>query len=78
MTKRFKINAFAAAVIAAGSISLLASPARAETAVDGCASMMAARMQAYETCASLGGTGFSSTGSCSSSGYTLSTTCYFD
>lgn len=79
MTRRFKINVLAAAIIAAGGVALFTPPANAAARfAAGCASMQAARMQAYESCANAGGTGFASSGSCSDSGYSLSTTCYFD
>lgn len=79
MTRRFQINLLAAAVIAAGGLSLSAAPATASSAKpDGCTAFHAARLQAFQECAGSGGVAFSSSGSCGSEGYTLTTTCYYE
>jgi hypothetical protein len=78
VTRRFKINLLAAAVIGAGGLSLSAAPATASSgAMTPCDDFRAARMQALTECAGSGGVAFQSSGSCGSEGYTLNTTCYY-
>ncbi|HEX8452344.1 MAG TPA: hypothetical protein VF647_09625 [Longimicrobium sp.] len=77
MKKRMGINLLAAAIIAAGGLSLTGvTPAQAATVVGGCENMLDAIAEHAQDCWDMGGTRMTYTGSCSSEGYTLETSCY--
>jgi hypothetical protein len=77
MMKRFTINALATVILAAGGVALSgASPAEASS-FDGCDNYRAARMEHMTDCMNSGGTSFSSSGWCSSTGYYLESNCTY-
>jgi len=77
MTKRARINLLAAAIIAAGGLALGGVEQLQAAVFGGCEDMYAAMERKSDACFNSGGTSFSWSGSCSSSGYSLNTSCSY-
>lgn len=78
MSKRQGINLLAGAIVLAGGLSLSAArPAQAAATLNPCTDLTTAVNEASDECFASGGKSFRWSGSCTSSGYTLSTVCTY-